>query len=168
MRFLQVIGIMTVSVLFVGCAIRMTMNGASIPDNLNTVSVQYYVNRAPLINPTLSQTFTEALKDRITNESRLRLVNGAGDCDFSGEITGYDLRAMAIQANAVSAQTRLTITVKVRFKNYKNPKVNWEQSFNAYEDFASEQNINSIEAQLVKTITDKLTENIFNKSFSDW
>ncbi len=144
------------------------MSGASIPEDLKSFSVQYFVNRAPLINPTLSQTFTEALKDRISNESRLILVNNVGDCDFSGEITGYDTRAMAIQANAVSAETRLTMTVKVRYKNYKNPKSNWEQSFSAYEDFPSEKNINDIESELVRLITDKITENIFNKSFSDW
>ena len=156
------------SLILAGCSVRFTMNGASIPEDLKTVSVQYFVNRAPLINPTLSQSFTEALKDRITNESRLVPKNGIGDCDFSGEITGYDLRAMAIQADAVSAETRLTITVKIRYKNNKNPKANYEQSFSAYEDYPSERNINDVEAQLVNLITDKLTENIFNKSFSDW
>ncbi|MBP8849450.1 MAG: LptE family protein [Breznakibacter sp.] len=157
-----------IGVLFSACSVRFTMSGASIPEDLKSFSVQYFVNRAPLINPTLSQTFTEALKDRISNESRLILVNNVGDCDFSGEITGYDTRAMAIQANAVSAETRLTMTVKVRYKNYKNPKSNWEQSFSAYEDFPSEKNINDIESELVRLITDKITENIFNKSFSDW
>ena len=161
---LFLIGVITIA----GCSVRFTMNGASIPEDLKTVSVQYFVNRAPLINPTLSQSFTEALKDRITNESRLVLKNGIGDCDFSGEIIGYDLRAMAIQADAISAETRLTITVKIRYKNNKNPKVNYEQNFSAYEDYPSESNINDVEPQLVKLITDKLTENIFNKSFSDW
>lgn len=157
-----------IGALFSACSVRFTMSGASIPEELKTFSVQYFINRAPLINPTLSQSFTEALKDRVSNESRLILVNSIGDCDFSGEITGYDTRAMAIQANAVSAETRLTMTVKVRYKNYKNPKLNWEQSFSAYEDFPSEKNINDIENELVKLITDKITENIFNKSFSDW
>lgn len=151
-----------------GCSIRMTFSGASIPDNLKTVSVQYFENRAPLINPTLSQTFTESLKDRITNESRLILRNGTGDVDFSGEITDYSVRPMAIQADALSAETRLTMQVKVRYRNFKNPKDNWEQSFSAYEDFPSEQNINQVEDQLVKLIIDKITENIFNKAFANW
>jgi len=152
----------------VGCSIRMTMSGASIPDDLKTVSVQYFENRAPLINPTLSQTFTENLKDRITNESRLIMRSGTGDVDFSGEITGYNLQPMGIQADATSAQTRLTVVVKVRFKNYKNPKANWESSFSAYENFPSDQSLSEVEENLVKLITDKLTENIFNKAFADW
>ncbi|SMO53961.1 Lipopolysaccharide-assembly [Saccharicrinis carchari] len=150
------------------CSVRFTLKGSSVPDNLNTFTVQYFENRAPLINPTLSQSFTEALKDRVTRESRLVLEAENGDVDFSGEITGYSIRPMAIQADALSAETRLTVSVKVRYRNFKNPKDNWESQFSAYEDYPSEQNINDIEAELTTLIIEQLTEDIFNKAFSDW
>lgn len=150
------------------CSVQMTMRGSSVPENVKTASVQLFQNRAPLINPLLSQTFTESMKDRITSESRLIINDEMGDVDFSGEITGYDLRPMAIQANAVSAETRMTITVRVRFRNFKNPQQNWESSFSAFSDFESSQNITAIEEQLVRDIVDQLTENIFNRAFSDW
>ncbi|WP_439183944.1 LptE family protein [Carboxylicivirga taeanensis] len=150
------------------CSVSMTMSGASIPENINKFSVQYFDNRAPLINPVLSQNFTEGLKDRISNESRLALVNGTGDVDFSGEITGYSVRPMAIQADAVSAETRLSMTVKVRYKNYKDPKLNWESSFSAFRDFPSDQNINAVENDLTTEMIEEITENIFNKAFADW
>ncbi len=152
----------------VSCSVRFTLNGASVPDNLKTFTVQYFENRAPLINPTLSQTFTESLKDRITNESRLILEERDADIDFSGEITGYSIRPMAIQADAVSAETRLTVSVKVRYRNFKDPKTNWESSFSAYEDYPSEQNINDVEDELITLILEKITQDIFNKAFSDW
>ena len=154
--------------MLVGCSVQMTFKGSSVPENVNTASVQYFENRAPLINPLLSQTFTESLKDRITSESRLVINDEVGDVDFSGEITGYDLRPMAIQANAISAETRMTISVKVRYRNFKNPEQNWESSFSAYADFESSQNITAIEAELVRDIVDQITENIFNRAFSDW
>ena len=150
------------------CKIEFTLKGASVPDNLKTFTVQYFENRAPLINPTLSQDFTEALKDRVTNESRLVLEEQNGDIDFSGEITGYSIRPMAIQADAVSAETRLTVTVKVRYRNFKDPKSNWESSFKAYQDFESDQNINDIEKELTDLIIEQITQDIFNKAFSDW
>ena len=105
---LLVLGVL--STLLSACSISMTMSGASIPENLTSFSVQYFNNRAPIINPTLSQNFTEGLKDRISNESRLILRDDMGDVDFSGEITGYDVRPMAIQSDAVSAETRFVIT----------------------------------------------------------
>ncbi len=151
-----------------GCSIRMTMSGASIPDNLQKFSVQYIANRAPLINPTLSQNLTEGLKDRILNESRLTLARDLGDVDFSGEITGYDTRPMAIKADALSAETRLTVTIKIRCRNFKDPKKNWESSFSAYQDFSSERNLTEVEEELVRVIVEQLTENVFNKAFADW
>ncbi len=150
------------------CAVRLTFDGASIPENVKTASVQYFENRAPLINPVLSQSFTEGLKDRIINGSRLRLADGTGDVDFSGEITGYDIQPVAIQADAISALTRLTMRVGVRYQNLKDPKSSWQSSFSAYRDFPSEQNITSVESQLVAEMTEEITENIFNKAFADW
>ena len=151
-----------------GCSVHMTLSGASIDENLKTFSVQYFTNRAAIINPLLSQKFTELLKERIMGESRLVLVEGVGDIDFSGEITGYTIRPMAIKEDAVSAQSRLTVTVKVRYKNKIDPKKNWESSFSAYQDYASERNISEVEGELTSLIIDQITENIFNKAFSDW
>ena len=162
----------TLSLLFLlalsGCSVHVTLSGASIDENLKTFSVQYFNNRAAIINPLLSQKFTELLKERIMSESRLVLVEGVGDVDFSGEITGYSIRPMAIKEDAVSAQSRLTITVKVRYRNKVDPKKNWESSFSAYQDYASERNITEVEGELTSLIIDQLTENIFNKAFSDW
>lgn len=150
------------------CTISITMSGASIPENLNTFSVQYINNRAPLVNPDLSTTLTEGLKDRIQNESRLGLVNDGGDVYFSGDITSYSTKPMAVQADAVSAQTRLTVAVKIRCRNSKDPSKDWEQSFSAYQDYDSENNLADVEADLVSLIVEELTENIFNKAFADW
>ncbi len=153
---------------FVSCKVEFTLKGASVPDEWKTFSVQYFENRAPLINPTLSQSFTEALKDRITGESKLTLEDRNADIDFSGQITGYSVQPMAIQADAVSAETRLTVSVKVRYRNFKDPKQNWESSFSAYEDYSSDQDINDVEDELTELIIESLTEDIFNKAFSDW
>ena len=151
-----------------GCAIQMTFDGASIPENVHTASVQKFDNRAAYINPVLSQTLTEALKDRVINGSRLTLAEETGDVDFSGEIVGYETEPLAIQADAVSAETRLTVRINVRYENFKDPEKSWESSFSAYRDFPSEQNITAIEGELVSEIVEELTENIFNKAFADW
>ncbi|PWD99221.1 LptE family protein [Marinilabilia rubra] len=151
-----------------GCKIQMTFNGASIPENIQTASVQLFDNRAAYINPVLAQTFTEGLKDRIINGSRLTLAEETGDVDFSGAITGYETEPLAIQADARASETRLTVRVNVRYENFKDPEKSWESSFSAYRDFPSDQNITAIEGELVDEIVEELTENIFNKAFADW
>ncbi len=155
-------------IMAIGCTVSFTLSGASIPENLNTFSVQFINNRAPLIYPELSPNLTEGLKDRIQNESRLVLVVDNGDIDFSGNITGYATQPMAMKADAVSAETRLTVTVKIRCRNSKDPKKDWEQSFSAYYDYKSDINLNDIEAEATAEIIEELTQNIFNKAFADW
>ena len=79
--------------------------------------VEYFNNRARVINPTLSQTFTEALKDKFVNEAGLTADRNQGDLEFSGDITGYDVRPLAIQKSEdgrdYASMNRLTVTVKV-------------------------------------------------------
>ena len=167
-KLIAAIGAAVVGFVSAACTISITMSGASIPENLNTFSVEYIVNRAPLINPDLSQTLTDGLKDRIQNESRLTLNENGGDIIFSGNITGYSTQPMALKADAVSAQTRLNVTVKIRCRNTKDPKKDWEQTFSEYQDYDSENNLADVESELVTLIVEELTENIFNKAFADW
>src|SRR5512133_264965 len=80
-----------------GCKISYSLSGASISPDVKTVFVDYFRNRSKVINPTLSQTFTEAMKDKFVNETGLSLNTDQGDLEFSGEITGYDVRPLSVQ-----------------------------------------------------------------------
>lgn len=150
------------------CAVKVTMSGASIPPDIKTFSVDYFNNRAPLVNPDLASTLTEGLKDRVTRESSLVMVNEGGDVQFSGDITSYSTQPMAMKADAVSAETRLTVGIKVNFRNSKDPQKDWQQTFSAYQDYDSENNLADVEQELVAAIVEELTENVFNKAFADW
>jgi len=111
---------------YTSCKINYTLSGASIPIEAKTVSVKYFDNNASLAPPTLSQTFSEALRDKIISQTRLTLVKTNGDLSFEGAITNYIASPIAIQSNDQSAQNRLTITINVKYicsfdekKNYK-------------------------------------------------
>lgn len=151
-----------------GCTVNYSFSGASIDPKMKTYSVQYFANRAPIVVPTLSQQLTEALREKIKSQTKLRLVTGVGDADFSGEITRYETRAVAITGNDRPAQNRLTIEVRVRYTNSVNPKENFESTFSRYKDYDANQNLSSVEQELIKDILDLLTEDIFNKAFVNW
>ena len=63
---------------------------------------------------------------------------------------------------------RLTITIKVKFVNTKDPNANFEQSFSRYREFSSQLNFSSIENSLVEEIVNELIEDVFNKSVVNW
>ena len=143
-------------------------NGASIPPEVKTVSIQYFSNYAPTVQPTLSQAFTEKMKDKFLSQTNLKLVDKSGDIEFEGSITGYAVTPTAIQSTDQAASNRLTITVKVKFTNNKDEKQNFESSFSRFADYSSQKNLVSVEGDLIQTINDQLVDDIFNKAVSNW
>ena len=145
-----------------------SFTGASIAEDVKTVSIKTFQSYAPLANANLSQTFTEALKDKFLSQTNLDLVMNNGDLQFEGAITGYAVTSIAIQGNETAALNRLTITVKVKFTNTKDDKLDYETSFSRYTDYESSQNLASIEDGLITEINDQLSQDIFNKAVSNW
>ena len=155
-----------------GCKISYSLSGASITPDVKSVSVDYFRNRSKVINPTLSQTFTEAMKDKFVNEIGLSIRTESGDLEFSGEITGYDVRPLSVQKSEsgmdFASMNRLTITVKVIFVNNKDHDQDFNTSFSAYFDWDSTKAINQVENEAVQVITTQLIDDIFNKSVANW
>jgi hypothetical protein len=150
-----------------GCGIY-SFTGASISPDVKTISIKYFPNNALLVQPTLSNIFTETLRDKFTNQTNLKLVNSGGDLNIEGEITGYATEPVAIQGNQQAALQRLKITVSVRFTNKKDEKQNFESSFSRYEDFDASKRLSEVEESLIGTITDYLAQDIFNKAVVNW
>jgi len=145
-----------------------SFTGASIPTEAKTISVDYFTNKAATVQPSLSQVFTERLKDMFLEQTNLSLSENEGDLSFSGYISKYQIKPMAIKANETAGQNRLTITVKVTYNNSLDSENNFEQTFSRYRDYDSAQNISDIENDLIKEITYELAEDVFNKAFVNW
>ena len=164
---MKIIYTLLLSSLLVSCGIY-SFTGASIPSEAKTVSVQYFNNKAATVQPSLSQVFTERLKDMFLEQTNLNLSENEGDLSFSGHISKYQIKPMAIKANETAGQNRLTITVKVTYNNSLDSENNFEQTFSRYRDYDSTQNISDIENTLIEEITNELAEDVFNKAFVNW
>ncbi len=155
-------------VLLTGCKISYSFSGASISPDVKTISVQYFQNRASLVQPQLSRNLTDALIDKCKAQTNLSFVNGIGDVNFEGEISDYNTRPLTVSADAQAATNRFTITVKVKFTNAVDPTLSYEQSFSRYEDYDSAFSLGDVEDSLSKNIIELLVEDIFNKAFVNW
>jgi hypothetical protein len=169
--FLSTVLLGAVICLFNSCSV--SLNSATIPPALKTINIQYFDNTAPLVVNTLSQQFTEALKNRIRTQTSLSIVRGAeADAMMSGAITGYSYAPISVQATnnntaPIAGASRLTITVSVKFTYDKDKKLSFEESFTKSKDFTGD--ISSQEQQLIQDINKQLTDDIFNKAFnSNW
>ncbi|HOY72172.1 MAG TPA: LPS assembly lipoprotein LptE, partial [Tenuifilaceae bacterium] len=106
--------------------------------------------------------------NRFITQTSLSMVDDFGDFDFSGQITQYNVSPISIQDNEVAAQNRLTISVRVKFVNAKDPKLSFDKTFSQYENFDSNQNFVQVEAELVRLIVEKLVDDIFNAAAANW
>lgn len=150
------------------CKVGYSFSGVNISEEVKTYSVEYFPNRAALVQAQLSQEFTVALQDKIQGNTSLNMNSDGGDVQFSGEITGYATRPTAITSEEVSARNRLTITVRVKYTNLMDPDLDFDTSFSRYEEYDSSANLAEVENELIELIVGYLVEDIFNSAFVSW
>jgi hypothetical protein len=153
---------------FQSCKVSYSFSGVNISPEVQTYSVEYFPNRAAIVQAQLSQVFTDALMDKIQGNTSLNMSTDGGDVLFSGEITGYETRPTAITAEETSARNRLTITVRVKYTNLVEPELDYDTSFSRYEEYDASANLSDVENELIELIVEYLVEDIFNRAFVSW
>jgi hypothetical protein len=155
------------SLLLVACG-AYSFTGGNTGD-AKTIQIDFFPNQAPLVEPVLTQRFTNDLQDLFTRQTNLTLTNSNGDLYFSGEITGFRVTPMSGTSDQTAAQNRLTVTVNVRFINKLVQKDDFEKTFSFYSDFdANSQLTGGILDAALDEIVERLTQDIFNASVAKW
>ncbi len=159
--FLSIITIVT------SCGVY-SLSGGDTGD-AKTIQVDFFPNQSALVEPTLSQRFTQDLQDLFTRQTNLTLTRSNGDLRFDGEITNYRITPMSATANQQAAQNRLTITINVRYTNKLDEKDDFEKQFSFYSDFGATQQLSGgvLDAALTE-ILERITQDIFNASVAKW
>lgn len=169
-RLFMPVAVLAIVLAFTACGVkvRYSFSGASISDDVKTLSVLSFQNRASLVQPGLSQTLTDALLDMCKAQTNLKIVASGGDVSFEGDITDYKTQPMTVSGNEQAAMNRFSITVKVKYVNNTDPDLSFEQSFTRYQDYNGALELSAVEANLAEEITKMLVEDIFNRAFVNW
>lgn len=157
--------IATFFLLFYGC---YSFKGITIDPETRTYFVQPFTNEAVNAFPTLATDFTEALKDKIRNESRLIFSEMQPDIVFSGSVVRYSVTPVAPDQGETIALNRLEVGVRVVYENTLKEDGGWQQNFSFFQDFPGGQNLMDVQDELIGAINDQLVENIFNAAFNNW
>lgn len=139
----------------------------TIPDSVKTVKVNGFDNRASYINPQLSPSLTDKLRQKIIRQTRLSPVTGDNaDWEISGTVTDYSISTAAV-SNSAAAASRLTVTVHITFNDRTKNKTDEFDATRTF-DFTATQTLQQAEATLKDDIINNLTDEIFNHIFSNW
>lgn len=161
--FITIISLTTL----IGCG-AYSFTGGNVGD-AKTIQVDFFPNQASIVEPTLSQRFTQDLQDLFTRQTNLTLVKTNGDLHFEGEITGFHIAPTSATADQRAAQNRLTVTVNVRYYNRLNEKDDFEKQFSFYESFPANQNLTGATLEnVLNVILERITQDIFNASVAKW
>lgn len=151
------------------CVISYKFNGASIDyAKTKSVSVATFPNTAAMVYAQLSPMLTEQLRDIYARQTRLQVRNEGGDLELEGEITGYTLTPMAISANSYASETKLTLTIRVRFTNNINPEESFEKTYSAFQVFDASMLLTDVQEELCTTMIQEIVDNIYNDTVARW
>jgi hypothetical protein len=155
-----------------GCSVY-SFTGTNIDPTVKTISISTFQNNANNGPSSLSQRFTEEFKTYFQRNTTLKLVPRDGDLQFDGQIIAYDFAPAAIQReNGVdqAGSNRLTMQVRVRFTNTKDPKQDFEQTFQSTADFPATRDVSSINGDptALRVPINNIITDTFNKSVASW
>ena len=156
-------------VLLNACTISYKFNGASIDySTTKTISIADFPNMAALVHPPLSNNLSDGIRGIFQRQTRLEQVRRGGNLELEGEITGYTLTPMAVAADSYASETKLTITVKVRFTNNVAPEESFEKTYTAYQTFDSSQMLVDVQDELCSTMITEIADQIYNDTVAKW
>lgn len=140
--------------------------------NFDPALKSYYVGQFKIsafnAPATINQTFSEALKEKIARESKLKYTDLNPDLEFNGTIQTFQVDEKAPLPGETVSFNRLTISVSVEYTNHLNPKDKWTKNFSHFEDFLPSENLLNVQDQLIEVIFRQILEDIFNQAFNNW
>lgn len=163
------------SLWLVACSLSScySFKDVSIPPEIKTVKVNYFENKARIVNPQLSQRLTDKLRQKVVGQTRLSQTNSdEADYDISGYVSDYSVSTSGISAGSdgrsQASTNRLNVTVHLIFKNRKDETKNFETDLSRNIDFPATQSLAQAESSITDEVVKNLTDEIFNRIFSNW
>ncbi|MEL6274464.1 MAG: LPS assembly lipoprotein LptE [Bacteroidota bacterium] len=145
-----------------------SFRGISIPDGAERVAIDVFTDNALNAPPTLALEATEELRNKVRDEARLLIVEDTPDLEFVGTLVDFRVTAEAPQPGEFAALNKLTIVVLIEYTNHMDENdEGWRQNFSFDFPFPGSTTLASVQDEAIGDILDNITEQIFNKAFTD-
>lgn len=162
------------SVFFAGCILFLasckiySFRDVSVPSEIKTVKVTPFVNQARIVNPQLTPRLTEAFLQKIVRQTKLtRTNNDDAHYQIGGYISQYDPTITSGISAGAPVTNRLTVAVHVILRNTLTNKTEEYDVSRSFE-YPASLSIDQAQAQLFDEIIRNMSDEIFNRIFSNW
>jgi Lipopolysaccharide-assembly len=152
---------------FTGCC-AYSFTGASVPKHLKTIAIPNAEDRSSSGEPGLSEMFTSKLTQKFIDDNTLQVTNkSSADAILECTITSLSDVPSVIAAGENVTSRRITITVRVVYKDLVKRKTIYDKSFSNYGDYPSGGSIND-RKNAIETAIDRITDDILLDTVSGW
>lgn len=167
----KIISLSILSLILSACwPVSVGFKDKAMPKEWVQFTVKTLENNAP--NSPLSYTanLTEALKDGLQNNTRLKLASTNRDAQVQveGQIASFSVTPVAIQAGDVAAKNRLTISVNFIIYITEPKEEEMKLTSSRFIDYDSDKDFSSVETVLLEEINKQIVQDVINKLYSNW
>src|ERR1700750_369690 len=167
----QSICLLAVFFLLSACGVY-SFKDVSIPPEVKSIHIGFIENRARYVDPQLSPQLTDKLKQKISSQTKLTQIQTENaDYDVSAYVSAYDITTAGVSNQAASIN-RLTVSVhlalKKRLSDQKLGTPDFETDISRNFDFPASQSFTDAQVSLLPQIIQQLTDDMFNRLFSNW
>ena len=166
-KFNSLLLIIILSYILTSCGIY-GFKGISIPAEINTYLVEDFNFTDVQCETGIEQDFSEALRQKIRDESRLTKTENEPDITFEGTVSACKTNYIAPTEGSTASLNRLEISIKVTYINNKEEDEGWSKPYSAFQDYDSNADFQSLKDDLTDQIIDDITERVFNDAFTNW
>lgn len=160
-------GIIMLTMVFATCKYSFK-DVSPIPPEIKTFSISQFENKARYVSPQLAPQLTEAVRQKVVNQTRLREITGdMGDYDISGYVSDYSVSTSGV-SNQQASTNRLNVSFHLIFKNSQDATKNFETDLSTSYDFSAGKTLQQGEQEIGDKIQKNVSDAIFNKIFSNW
>lgn len=161
-----------IGIAFTGCGVYSFNEKGALDPDIKTVYVQFIQNQAPYVNPQLSPNLTDRLQQKIIRQTKLTQLRSAENANLLivPTIRDYSVTTTGVSTGTGQTQSsinRLTVSVQVVITNQLKNETK-EHTVSRSFDFPARQTLQQAEAGLLDEMVRNLSDEIFNRIFSDW
>lgn len=152
---------------FIGCC-TYSFTGASVPEHLNSIAIPIAEDRSGAGEPGLRELLTEGLINKFIEDNSLQVAERTkADAILESVIVSFSDAPSIVSAGETISSRRVTITVKVVYKDLVERKTIFDESFSNYGDYEPAGVENNREQAIEKAL-DNISEDILLAVVSGW
>ncbi|MBT8391441.1 MAG: hypothetical protein KJO48_06705 [Ignavibacteria bacterium] len=145
-----------------------SFTGASVPSHLKTIAIPVTEDRSPAAIPGIRELLTDELIQKFIDDNSLQVAEGTtADAILECVITNVTDVPSIVSAGEQVSSRRLTVNVKVLYKDLVKKTTVFDENFTNYGDYVPGGSVNDREPA-IETALDKISEDILLAVVSGW